>query len=105
MKKTEIPLSADRRYSVEEFTAVSKDIAVTANELAVHGLTTTSANLGSNYYGLLVVTLNSTASIDYMPLSARLKIEDRIQAKINKSVAIFPNLNKESQYFVTIFPA
>jgi len=99
-----IPLSVDRRYSVEEITAVSKDIVITASELAAHGLTTTNANLGSNYYGLPVITLNSIASISYIPTSVRRNIESRIQAKINKHNVITPDLNKENHYFTTIFP-
>ena len=99
-----IPLSVDRRYSVEEITAVSKDIVITAGELAAHGLTTTSADLGSNYYGLPVITLNSVASISYIPTSVRRNIENRIQAKINKHNVITADLNKEDHYFTTIFP-
>lgn len=105
MKKSKkIPLSVDRHSSAEEIAAVSKDIVITAKELAAHGLNTTSANLGSNYYGLPVITLSGTTSISYIPPSVRLNIENRIQAKINKHNVITLDLNKENHYFTTIFP-
>ena len=99
-----ITLSVDRRYSEEEIAAISKDIIITAKELAAHGLNTTSANLGNNFYGLPVITLSSMASFSYISPDARLDIENRIQAKINKHNVIITDLNKENHYFTTIFP-
>ena len=99
-----IILKVNGRFSEEEVAAVSKDIVITACELAAHGLITTSANLDSNFYGLPVTTLSSMASISYISPSARLNIENRIQAKINKHNVIIADLNKENHFFTTIFP-